>query len=269
MELMTFHIPKSLKRLVIAPIGDIQWSGENGPTAQESLERFIGTALEMDAYFVGMGDMIDFLSPSNRRRLISADLYDTAQDVIHEKAMELTQEVFDKFLKPTKGRWISICEGHHFYEGHGTTSDMILADMLKARFVGTSAYVRIPNANFTYYHHHGVGGGVLPTSTLNKLYHLAAGLEGADVYMLGHDTKIASIRLSRPYPDWVKKKLIHRDIWLIRTGGFSKSNVEGHRFGNIPRGDYAEQRMLTPSPLTAPIIKVDLCRETDRIRVDI
>ncbi|HKU52822.1 MAG TPA: hypothetical protein VJQ25_10175, partial [Nitrospira sp.] len=63
--------------------------------------------------------------------------------------------------------------------------------------------------------------------------------------------------------------LKHRDIWLLSTGSFSKSNVVGHRHGAIPRGDYAEQGNMTPSPLSAPIITVDLRSEHDRIRISI
>lgn len=257
MELVTVTVPKSLKKLVIAPIGDIQYSGPKGSTAEDSLKRHIDICLEQDAFYVGCGDYIDFLSPSNRRRLASAELYDTAQDVIAEKAAELNQEVFDKFLKPTVGRWFGLVEGHHLYEGDGGTSDQSLAQMLKTKFLGTSAYIRIAGWDTVLYIHHGVGGGKLPGASLNTLYHLAAGLPGADIYLMGHSTKLATSRLSRPYPVWEKPfQLKHQDVWLVNCGGFSKSNVVGHRHGTIPRGDYAEQAMMTPSPLTAPLITI-------------
>ncbi len=268
MELLSCSIPKSLKQLVIAPIGDIQWSGDKGPTAQDHLKRHIDRCLELDARFVGVGDYIDFLSPSNRRRLMSADLYDTAKSVISEKAQELNQQVFDKFLKPTVGKWLALGEGHHYSEGDGETTDEQLARMLKTEFIGTSAFINIPSADFTLYLHHGLGGGTLPGAGLNRLYHLAAGLQGADVYLMGHNTKIATARMSRPFPVWGKTPhLEHRDIWIVNCGGFSKSNIVGHRHGSIKRGDYAEQAMFTPSPLTAPIITVDL--EQRDIRVSI
>lgn len=273
MELVTYSIPKSTKQLVIGACGDFQWSGKNGPTAQDSLKRYIDEVLKLDGLFCGVGDYIDFLSPSNRRRLMQADLYDTAKEVLKEKALELVDEVFEKFLKPTVGRWIAMCSGHHFYRGLGIHSDEILCQKLKTKFVGTSAFVRIPVADLVLYLHHGNGGGVLPGSGLNKPYHVAAGLEGADIYIFGHDTKLVTSRLSRPYPVWGKKqsehKLKHRDIWLVRCGGFSRSNVVGHRHGDLPEGDYAEQGNMTPSPLSAPIIKVDLEAEHDRIRVSI
>lgn len=272
MELITAHLPKA-SRITIAPLGDIQWSGEKGPTAQERLKRHIGWCLEQDAYFVGLGDYIDALSPSNRARLQSANLYDTAKQIIWDKALELTETVYEKFLKDTKGRWLGKVEGHHFYEFDGEHTDEILANKLKAPFLGTSAFIRIPSFDVTLWVHHGAGGGVLPGPGLNRLYHVAAGLQGADIYMMGHNTKIATTRLSRPYPIWGKKnsehRLEHRDIWLVNCGGFSKSNIVGHcLLCGRPRGDYAEQGLMTPSPLTAPLIHIDMDREpNERIRV--
>jgi len=262
MELIQFSVPKSLEKLTICPLGDIQWSGEKGPTAQGRLQRHIDQCLELGGYFVGTGDYIDFLSPSNRRRLASSDLYDTAVSVIAEKAEELNTQVFEKFLKPTVGRWLGLVEGHHFFEAGSETSDMRLAAKLKTTFLGTSAFIRIPSADFVLYVHHGTGGGVLPGSGLNKMYHQAAGLQGAEVYLMGHNTKLTTARLSRPFPVWGERSgdhhLEHRDVWLVNCGGFSRSNNVRNENNGITRGDYAEQGMMTPSPLAAPIITVDL-----------
>lgn len=271
MELVTIKTKASLKQIVVAPLGDVQWSGSNGSTAQDHLRRHIDRCLELDALFIGMGDYIDFASPSNRARLASAQLYDTAQEVIEDAAGNLVNEVFEKFLKPTAGRWIGLLEGHHFFEFGGRTSDMLLAEKLGTRHLGTSCYVHIQPCGVTLWAHHGCGGGILPTASLNKLYHTSAGLHGADVYMMGHSTKAGSVVLSRPYPRWDRTPpdLTHRDVHLVSTGGFSRSNVPYNRRGNIPRGDYAEAAMMTPSPLKAPLVHIDTSakRLEDRIRV--
>ena len=52
-----------------------------------------------NAYFVGTGDYVDFLSPSNRVRLANAGLYDTALQVIRDKATELVDELYERYLK--------------------------------------------------------------------------------------------------------------------------------------------------------------------------
>src|SRR5678815_3180203 len=112
------------------------------------------------------------MSPSNRQGLISAGLHDTAQAVIWDKAMELTEELYEKFLKPTTGRWLGYVEGHHLCELNGETTDEKLCAMLKCEFLGTSAFIRIPVADLTLYLHHGNGGGKLPGATLNRTYHI-------------------------------------------------------------------------------------------------
>jgi hypothetical protein len=203
-------------------------------------------------------------------RLMQASLYDSAEAVIDEKAHELVEEVYNDLLKPTKGRWVGMLEGHHFFEGQGSTSDMWLAEMLDAPFLGTSTFVRLEPSGVVLYAHHGVGNSVLPTGPLNKLYHTSHGWVGADVYLMGHTTKLSAVRISRPMPDWEERDLTHRDILLVNTGGFSKSSIIGHHHGRIRRGDYAEAKMLTPSPLSAPFIHIDgKALGNERIRAEI
>jgi hypothetical protein len=272
-ELVVADLPKHRERLVVAPLGDVQFSGPGGSTAEDHLKRHIDRCLKLDAWFIGMGDYIDFASPSNRARLRSANLYDTAQEVIEDAADNLVGEVFEQFLKPTVGRWIGLLEGHHFYEFGGRTSDTLLAEKLKTRHLGTSCFVHLKPCGVTLWAHHGTGGGKLPGAPLNTIYHVAAGLEGADVYLMGHTTKLTTVRLSRPRPQWdcTPPKLTHRDVHLVNTGGFSRSNVPFSRHGAIPRGDYAEQALMTPSPLGAPLIHIDCKarRLEDRIRVEL
>lgn len=256
-------------KCVVAPVGDFQYSGKRGPTARDHIRRHIDRALSMDAWFFGVGDYIDFLSPSNRQRLAAAALYDSADAVIDDKAHELVEELYELLLKPTRGRWLGLLEGHHYYDGQGSTSDMWLAEMLECPFLGTSAFVRLEPSGVVLYAHHGVGNSVLPTGPLNKLYHTSHGLVGADVYMIGHTTKLSVARLSRPMPNADHTDLTHHDIYLVNCGGFSKSSIVGHKQGRIVRGEYAEQKMLTPSPLGAPIIYIDGKAATGRIRVEV
>src|SRR5689334_21723076 len=114
MELLTFKLDRPIsdhRPIFVAPIGDIQWSGERGPTSKDILKRHIDRCLKLDAWYIGLGDYIDFMSPSNRQRFKEAGLYDTAQDVVDDKALELTYELYEKFLRPTKGRWLGMLHG--------------------------------------------------------------------------------------------------------------------------------------------------------------
>ena len=84
-------------------------------------------ALKRDAWFLGMGDYIDFLSPSGRQKIAAAGHYEAALKSIDDRALDLMHEVYAMFLKPTKGRWLGMLEGHHFAQlRDGTTTDMRL-----------------------------------------------------------------------------------------------------------------------------------------------
>lgn len=282
MEMITYRIPGGPhEQVCIAPIGDIQWTGKSGHTALGSLQRHIHTALQYNAHFIGMGDYIDFMSPSNRTRIRSAALYDTAEDVIEAAGIGLMEEILKEALEPTKDRWIGLLEGHHFSSlKDGTTTDTLLAKRLGTVPLGTSALVRIEflaktgakkprYVSVVLWAHHGAGGGTLPGAPLNKLYHQVASWERVDIFLMGHTTKMPSTRLSRPFPDWEVQSLEHRDILLVNTGGFCKSSIVGSRSGPIPRGDYAEQGMMTPSPLSAPFIFLKPMADSDRAHASV
>lgn len=258
----------------ICYIGDIQWAGKRAHgTALSALKEKIAEEVERDAYFLGMGDMIDFMSPSNRQRLRAAALYDTAEDVIDEKAMELTHEIFDLALKPTVGRWLGMVEGHHFSAlKSGDTTDMRLCEMLKAPFLGTSGVIRI---NFkrsgtsalavTLWVHHGHGNGQTNYYPLARLERFAAGMESVDAFAIGHTTKMGHALDNRMGFKWGPQhgKAYHRTIHYIGTGGYSRAYVEGSKQGRVPRGGYAEQGMMKPAVIGSPTLIIRPVAERD------
>lgn len=268
MELLTCRIPWRTgdpKPFVIAPLGDIQWTGKAGSTAKDLLRRHIDRCLELDAWFVGLGDMTDFASPSNRQRLRAAALYETAEAVIDDKALDLTLELYQEFLQPTKGRWLGMVHGHHFHNlKTGETTDQRLCQLLDTTFLGTSAFIRLQfdqrgqRGNVVLWVHHGCGGGMKAHAPLNKLENVAPYWD-ADVFIVGHMSKMATAPINRVIPRWHGRSapdLIHRKIMLVGSGGFSKGYVLGARQGIVPMGSYVEQRMLNPAALGAPLIRI-------------
>ncbi len=269
MELVTFEVPRKQSNkepIVIAPLGDIQWAGKRGPTAKDTLREYLDRTMELGAYYLGMGDYTDFLSPSNRQRLRSAALYDTAEDVIDDKALDLALELYQEFLKPTKGRWLGMLHGHHYAMlKTGESTDQRLCQLLDTRFLGTSAFIRlqflIHNAkcNVTIWAHHGCGGGMRSGTPLNKLEDMALGFD-ADIYIMGHTTKSPAVPISRVKPRWHGKgapDLIHKRVLLVNSGGFSKGYVPRSKQGQVPMGGYVEQGMMKPASLGAPVIRIE------------
>lgn len=275
MELLNYTVPwkrSNHSPIVIAPIGDIQWAGKRGPTAKDILKEHIARCLDLDALFVGLGDYTDFMSPSNRQRMRAAALYDTAEDVVDDKALDLVLELYEDYLKPTKGRWAGLVHGHHYHQlKTGETTDQRLCQLLDTTFLGTSAYIRLnfvtrdrtkdrPSQAFTttLFVHHGAGGGQKVTAPLLKLENLLPYWD-ADIFMLGHMTKQASAPIPRITPRWVGRgapDLIHRRIYIIGCGGFAKGYAERAMQGRVPMGGYVEQKMLNPTSLGAPIIRI-------------
>lgn len=268
MELVSHVIPAKLNEdILIMPVGDIQWSGRDSEVAMGMLQRHIAWGVERGAYFLGMGDYIDFMSPSNRLRQAQAALYDTALKTIDDKAHSLVEDLWLKALKPSRGRWLGLLEGHHYHEYRdGTTTDQELAKLLDAPFLGSSAFVRLmlqmtktQRGGVTIWCHHGVGGGITLGAPLNKLERLLAAWE-ADIYLIGHHHKKVAGPIDRVEMvsggNGAKPRLVHRTKIIACTGSFLKGYGTGDKQGGTPRGGYVEQKMLNPVALGGVLLKI-------------
>ena len=73
------------RETVIIPIGDLQLhldsEGGTGPCDFDRFKEVIEWGVENDAYYIGMGDFVDFASPSNRAKMQASiaggDFYDS------------------------------------------------------------------------------------------------------------------------------------------------------------------------------------------------
>ena len=131
----------------------------------------IDRALEANAIFVGHGDLVDFASPSSRAKLTSSGAYQGPMRKLDDIAAQLEDEVYERFLKPTCGRWAAMVEGHHFWQHQdGTTSDSRLAKRLGCPHMGTEAVIEWlwQGVKFQSWHHHGWGAGQ-EAALLNRL----------------------------------------------------------------------------------------------------
>lgn len=266
MELVQHKIavPKGTKEIILAPLGDIQWAGRKHELSWSALREYVADAMARKAWFIGMGDYVDFASPSNRQRLRSAALYDTAERVIDDKARDLCDELLAELLAPTKGRWLGMLEGHHWtHLQTGETTDQYLCQKLLAPFLGTCAYLGLVfqthhgTRTVAIWAHHGQGGGGKSHAPILKLENLAGAWE-ADIMLIGHMNKQASSVLQRCYPEWASKLPVirHKEIHLVGCGGWLKGYPERNRQGSTPRGNYIEQKMLTPVALGSPTIRI-------------
>jgi len=247
--------------LKIIPIGDLH-IGADG-FKPELLGRQIEQGLKDGCYFIGMGDMVDFASASNRQALREAKLHETVSSLIDKAALDLVTDLI-KILRPSVGRWLGMLEGNHMWVfDDGTTSDMALCRALKAPFLGTCGLIQVrfrdpPRRTVTcdIWAHHGSGGGATPAGILNKLHRAMESFE-ADVYLMGHLHRLVAEKVSRLYGSHSPQpKIIERPKILCGTGSFMAGYQQGSKYAGRPHGSYVERKILPPSALGSPLISI-------------
>lgn len=249
----------------IMPLGDIQWNGDPHDVTLDLLRERIDLGVKLNALFIGMGDYTDLTSPSNRQRVKAAGFYDNFHQALEKTSHKFVEEIYDIFA-PTKGRWLGLLSGHHFYHYEdGTTSDQELCRLLDAPFLGSNAIVglhyRRPDGGIAgtvnIWAHHGVGGGQAIGAVLRKLNNPVRHWD-ANIFLLGHYTKMATEPVNYIYTDWKagEPKLRHITKVLVGTGGFSKGYIERNKIGGVPSGTYVEKGMMNPATLGNPIVEI-------------
>lgn len=262
MEVIEALSSKSLpwKPITLVPFGDLQL-GSPG-TDIKRIKNIVQWGCDNDVYWLGTGDYTDFLSPSNRRYLKNAGLYDTATELIEEWHKQHMDEL-KSILKPTIGNWIGLHEGHHYLEyGDGTTSDTDLCRYLEAPFLGTAAVSRLTfrdeakhTAECLIWSHHGEGA---TTDPVGKLMKVAPGFPQVDIFISGHNTQIDA----RPkdtiwfYGREGDLKMREKTQMFVSAGGFMKGYQQGSRVAGRAQGSYVEKAMMRPTAIGAPVIRI-------------
>lgn len=247
---------------ILMPMGDLQYGAEGADL--DKWQRYIEWGMKHGAYFIGMGDYVDVASPSGRQKLRNADLYDSVKDALNDSAARALEKVWST-VRGTEGRWIGLHEGHHFWDfGNGTT-DTILAERLKAPFLGTCAITQINFRNDDHkravkaqiWSHHGEGSGVTMAGPLNKLEHMMSRFPSVDVFLLGHYSRKAAYPVDALVPVYGKNpRLIAKRRILAITGGFMKGYNVGNRHDGRAQGSYVEKGLMPPTNLGGVVIRM-------------
>lgn len=255
------------------PLGDIQLGSPGCDLVQ--LKRHIKWGVEHNVFWLGMGDYTDFLSPSNRRYMKNAGLYDTANQLIEEWHRKHLDELKD-ILAPTRGMWLGLHQGHHYFEyGDGGTCDTELAKFLDAPFLGTAAVTRLmfksPERHVvdcTIWSHHGEGGGQDP---LNRLLKVAPGFPQVDIFVQGHNTQVDA----RPkdtiwfYGRSGRLRMRNKRKMFVASGGWMQGYNQGSKIAGRPQGSYVEQGMMPPTAIGGSVITVTPRHRADYNELDI
>jgi len=279
MEYVEKHITWKMmpkETVTLMPIGDAQVGAEASDV--DRLKTHVAWGFHTKhAMFLGMGDYVDMASPSNRRILKSAGLYDTVTETLQAKATE-DIKTFLEATWDTKGSWLGLLQGHHYMDmADGTTSDTHIAEALRTPFLGDCALVRIIFDKHTNVYglpvkadiwcHHGRGGGTAVASPINSLEKIARGFD-ADIYLMGHQHKKIAAPIDELYYSRAGRLLHHTKI-LACTGSFLRGYLANSESEGRAGGTYVEKGMMTPVSLGGIVIELGIAREDYGDRLDV
>ena len=256
----------------LVPVGDIHFDTEE--CDRERLQRLVTWVQDQTekghiVRLVGLGDYLDFLSPSNRQRLSAAALYETARENIEKKQWENLHE-FALFMEPTIGKWLGLVTGHHNYvfgreklsgKWLGRTSDEWIAQQFAGDYWGDGvALVRLHLPHAQYLDtliYHGSGGAQTPGGRVQKRIRFAEIAPTAHLVITGHDNaKLAYPRSGLDYDHGKIKR------YVIGSGSFQRAYLEGTEAG------YAERGGLVPADLGVTVIDITVEQRDGKWRAD-
>ena len=252
-----FQLAKNQQGLIM-PVGDIHFGSPH--VSRERIVEHFKWGMDRGAFFIGMGDYLDFTSES-QMKIISALRDSTKRALEDDVVIPAVKELID-LLSFTAGRWIGLVSGNHCYPFmDGTNTDQMLAAGLGTDYLGTMTMVRVqPHESVGSHHeadtiivaHHGVGGGITIGGQLSKPEHMLKWVD-ADIILMGHSHAKLGAPIDRIYvtPDGVTA---HRTTVIARTGSFLKAYdgmapVSTSRPAYLSEGSYVEKRALMPSSL--------------------
>lgn len=227
----------SKKTLRIIPFGDIH--RESRLFDNKEWKEFLANAKDdrYDTYFLGMGDYTDGCSTSERKAM--KDMHETTIHSMDSTYKGVTTSLLND-LDFMRGRVLGIIGGNHVWNfTDGGSTDTMLANGLRAKFLGVMGFIRVvvkqksrgKTVGFIdILAHHGKGGGTLcgsPFNTVEKMANVA----DADIYLMGDDHSKGCLPLAPRLKaqDKLSKNgelcLTQRQPWVGRTGSFLRANV--------------------------------------------
>lgn len=235
-------------------LGDEHFNSPNFASTkwQQDMEEIKNTFKRGRTFFVKTGDTFEALSTSERHSLVAGSYHDTTKTRWEKQYLK---EVGDyvKQVPFLVGNTLAVFGGNHFFQFYdGTTSDMLLANLLKARYIGVCGYI-ILTLVIDKHHthvvkilvHHGKPSGKRAGSAFTALEDAASYFHDADIIVMGHDHKAGAMQLpalscERGKGDHWKIKECDRIIG--RSGTYLKSYEPG-------TSSYAVDAMYRPSAL--------------------
>lgn len=193
---------------------------------------------DKSAYFIGLGDYLDELSTSERKKYINSDYHDsttqTTSKFYLQRAENLAREM--SFMK---GRCIGLCEGNHYFKlTDGSTTTNSLCRLLNTTYLGVKCFIELILKKDEHHSHkivicchHGEAGGRRASTSVGKLENMAH-THDADIILMGHDHRKNHVEMTEigiSHSQHGKPNVIERVKYCARTGGFLKGYIDQHQ----------------------------------------
>ena len=272
------HIPlKEGQTLWVAPFNDVHYNTAacDKPRVHRYIQWGSNKLASGDLIAgIGIGDYLDYESPSERAATASAKggygKHETTLQQIDAWVAELTA-TFAVVMKPWKGHILGLQDGHHYgcysayykkqYRGASNTEE--LADLLSTVYCGTFGVYELDlghGLTFTIAASHGYGGARTAGARVIKRVRMNEVVK-ADLYLMAHDnTKMA---ISDNVLEFENGIYISRKRTYCGTGSFQRAYPI-----NQPHGGYAEELLLPPSDLGAVITSIRAEKRAGKWRID-
>lgn len=257
----------------IAPFGDVHYNTDECDKDRFHLFiEWLANHIKQgnDVGLIGVGDYNDALSPSERASLVAAKggygLHDTSLKTLDKTAEEMS-DTFYNVVKPLRGHFLGLLDGHHFmtFSGiarqsiRGRTNTEYLCDKLGCPYLGVGmGWIEL---DFGYGFQlkimasHGYGGARTAGARVIKRVRMAE-VARADIYLMGHDDE--KMAKESQVLDFVDGKYESREQVFIATGSFQR----GYPLGIS--GGYVEQLLLPPCGLGTVLVGVELEKRKGR-----
>jgi len=260
------------QQLLLVPIGDIHWDTEE--CDQERFFRFVQWVKRQEhrgaiVRIIGMGDYLDFASPSERYKIASADLHDGSYISLDKERLARIRE-FYSVIKPIRHCFLGLLTGHHHHlfftqkgagAWKGKSSDAWLAHELGCSYFGNG--VALLRLALPHRQHldvlalHGNGGAQTPGGRVMKRIRYAEIAPTAHIVISGHDNaKLAYPRSGLDFDHGSIKR------YVIGSGAFQRAYLEGEEAG------YAEKMGLVPADLGIVVVSIHVEKRAGKWRVD-
>lgn len=255
----------------IHPFGDIHWD-----TEACDRDRFDNDIADMkkskNALFLGMGDYLDFLAWSDRKKIKNSGLHDESMNRLHAVSMaDIT--AFRRRIEFMKGRFIGMIGGNHDWEfPDGKCGTEKLCESLGCEYLGWLSYIKVrlikrtskarsSGITFDIVACHGKAGGKLPGTSINQVEDLHRLFPAANIYIMGHDHQrggwpMASMFASIDNYDKHGFTIKEKEQWLCRSGSYMKGYTMG-------QGGYVASKLKRPSNLGKITIRIGIDRHND------